>query len=52
VKPKAADDAIKSVPEQHKAYGVKVCGAALGDRDFEAAYLEEKQAMKIDAQAQ
>ena len=34
---KQADDATKSVPEQHKAYGVKVRGAALGDRDFEAA---------------
>ena len=40
---KAADDALKSVPEQHKAYGVKVCGAALGDKDFEAAFLKEKQ---------
>ena len=46
---KAADDAIKSVPEQHKAYGVKVCGAALGDRDFEAAYLEEKQAKIVES---
>jgi hypothetical protein len=41
---KAADDAMKSAPEQHKAYGVIVCGAALGDKDFEAGFLEEKQA--------
>jgi L-aminopeptidase/D-esterase-like protein len=33
-----------AVPEEHKAYGVIVCGAALGDRAFEEHFLQEKTA--------
>jgi hypothetical protein len=40
---------MKSVPGQHKACRVKVCSAALGYRDFEAAYLEEKQAKIVES---
>ena len=46
---KAADDAMKSAHEQHKAYGVIVCGAALGDKDFEAGFLEEKHAKIMES---
>ena len=45
----AVKNTIQSVPEQHRAYGVKVCGAALGDKDFEAAFLEEKQTEIVDS---
>jgi hypothetical protein len=38
----------RQLTTQHKAYGVKVCGAALGDKDFEAAFLEEKQAENVE----
>jgi hypothetical protein len=38
----AAKDAADSVSEHDKAYGVKVCGAALGDEEFELAFLREK----------
>jgi len=33
-----------AVPEEHKAYGVIVCGAALGDRAFEEHFLRDKTA--------
>jgi hypothetical protein len=39
---KAAEDARARVPENHKAYGVVICGAALGDQNFEEEFLKEK----------
>jgi hypothetical protein len=39
---KAAKEAVASVAEHDKAYGVKICGAALGDEDYELEFLREK----------
>jgi len=45
----AAAEVLDSVPEEHKTYGVKVCGSALGDKDFELAFLGEQQAKIVGA---
>ena len=45
----AAAEAARAVPEHHKAYGVIVCGAALGDKEFEAAFLEEQRTRIVNS---
>jgi hypothetical protein len=40
---------MEYAPEQHKAYGMIDCCAALGDKCFEAGFLEEKQAEIVES---
>ena len=38
----AANDARRAVPEEHRAYGINSCGAALGDDAYVANFIQEE----------
>ena len=44
-----AAEVLDSAPEEHKTYSLKVCGSALGDKDFELAFPGKQQAKIVGA---